>query len=199
MRLEFPTEDDGEPVIEFNIFSSKHWAFVAAGPKSAVTLRVLKRTARVDVWHPTAPDGSERAIEVKVELRLREVPNMSYGPYDLASIHLSDSDGRGITPELMRSLPVSEYIAAAAMGGAAAVVIIDADGTMTEHASPEKTLPQDDLIVATWLRARVARVDANEEIRKLLPGSSRGAVAQRISRLRAAGKLPPARGKGARR
>ncbi len=175
------------------------WEFVRAGPGSPIALQVPVRCRRVTQEHPRERGrrDADRVLEVTVELALRQVDGVFTGPYDLASFAVVDRDGLGISPELIRLLPLGQYISAGAVFSDRVVHIDPASGVPTHHRDPEETLFGDDRIVAVWLRAFIANADTNKAVAALLH-ISKQAVAQRISRLRAAGQLPPTT-RGARR
>ena len=168
------------------------WRIVRAGPASPIGLRVPSRCRAVTVEH-VRPRGAQadRVIEVTVKLELRQADDVSVGPYDLRSITIAAHDETGISPEFVRSLPLASYITKACQD-IDRVVHIDPDtGVVTDHRTPELTLSGDELVIACWLRSKLANGDTNKAVAALLHTTTT-AAAQRISRLRAAGKLPPA-------
>jgi hypothetical protein len=179
------------------------WQIVRAGPASPVGLKVPSRRRWLAVEHiwtqgQRSDPRATREFTVILTLELRQSSDGVYtGPYDLRSLSIEDRDGRALTPEFVRSLPLSTYITQACQDGDR-VVLVDETGLVTDHRDWEETLRGDDLIVAYWLRSRISNSDTNKDVARLLHIKP-AAAAQRISRLRAAGKLPPAETRGERR
>lgn len=178
------------------------WQIVRAGPKSRLGLRLpaRRRAISIECINPkrSRRTEDERSIEIIVEIELRRVDGVCVGPYELRSISIKDRDGLGLTPELLRSLPMAQYIRQAGESSDRIVEIDPTTGVATDHLHPRETLRGDDLVVAYWLRTMVINEDTNKAIAELLEITPT-AAGQRIHRLRKAGLLPPAETRGRQR
>jgi hypothetical protein len=99
-----------------------------------------------------------------------------------------DPDRGSLSPELLRRIRWGQIIAAA-VSRLCHVVILEEDGSVSEHRSL-LTLTDEEQVAALWLQARLARLDPNKHIADSLGLVSPAAAAGRVRRARGKKLIP---------
>jgi hypothetical protein len=173
------------------------------GPTSTVALMVPRK--RDFGW---IREVSGREIAVHVFQALHLLDDRYAGRYLTTSFEVIDMDDVGLTPELIRSLPMAEIAASAEQDpstGKPTVTSLGATLARLDPVSrdvvayePNVKLTDEETVCVTWTVSKLLGRDTNKVLAELL-GITSAAAAQRVRRLRSAGLLPRAESQGERR
>lgn len=154
---------------------------------STVTADGKRRTITVGLPATIEFSDTTEAGDVTGELRLS-----GRHRYELVRFELrADSIG----PDELRSIPVRELMVKAARRHAEGVIVTGSRMAVLPF-NPQE-LSTDELVAGLWQLAQACRDNPNRLIAQELDISA-GAAAQRVSRLRRAGLIPPAEKRGGR-